>query len=120
MEKKESRNLAVGVKNIQQGDRDFKVRMYLVNESTGARKITGPSDEGISEPAPMDAKTLGSFVYNKGKFNLGVNQDQIMPIKYTAGTATETYVYEIVAYINETDTADYQEYSTKSFFITIV
>ena len=118
--KKESRNLAMGIRNTLQGGTDFKVRIYAINETTGERKKEVTASSGIYEPILNDEQ--GLFVYNKGKMTLGVNQDQVLPVKYSASTTVGTSIFEIVIFnYDATLTVPiYVEYSTKSFFITIV
>jgi hypothetical protein len=144
LSKKDTTNLAVGVRNTMQGQRDFTIRIYQVNEGTGKRQYTVADCNALSICEPSTNTQQGTYVYNKGSFKLGVNQDYIMPIKYTASTTTGTQVFEIVVFSqvdctklnqndcvgackwenenckkNATNVEAYEEYATKSFFITI-
>lgn len=116
IEKKDSKVLAVGVKNVKPNDLKFSITVFLINPSNGNREIV--------------ASTNGEFIFNKGVQSLEINDARVYPIKYTAPEGIGTRTFEITICDCGTSSApcatssgcsggaDY-EYDTKTFFLTV-
>ena len=121
IQKKDSKVLALGIKNTKSLASKYSIVIKTINTNDGLR----------SDPTEDD----GVFIYNKGLQPLGVNDARVIPVKYTAPTAVTTKTFEIVvcdcgdaaatpclAVSSTPEKAcddSTKEYDSKTFFITI-
>lgn len=102
LEKAKSKNLAVGVKNTAETSLQFRIDVVQIrNDGTET----------------TDFGSYGSFLYARGQQTLGVNQAEVYPIKFTAGTDSDTRIFEIR--IMDLSSGAPVEYASKTFFITV-
>ena len=115
--KKDSKVLALGIKNTKSIPSKFSVVIKLIDPDTGSR----------SDPSAGD----GAFIYNKGLQPLGVNDARVIPVKYTATTDVTTKTFDVVVCdcgngaLESCATGSkgcddtVKEFDSKTFFITI-
>lgn len=107
LNKGDSKQLAVGVKNTDEVPLKFKLKVNLVD--TGMDVI---SKETVKDNENFD---VGSFIWNEKIQTLEPTEANVYPIKFIGGKHAETYTFEIVI-----EREDGSVYATKSFFITIL
>jgi len=105
--KKDSKILAVGIKNTGSAADDFYLLLDVVSGVGGTNVNVGSS-------TPVSG--LGTFVWDEGSQPLGVNEANVYPIKFTSESTTGTTIIKATVAL---DTAGTQIYATKSFFITV-
>ena len=123
IQKKDSKILAVGVKNTKASQLNFQIILKTIDDAGVRQDITNLGDSPD-----------GDFIYNKGVQSLGVNEPRAYPIKYTAPVNVITKTFEIV--VCDCGTAatpctvsgpgvacdiasGATEYDSKTFFMTI-
>lgn len=107
LNKGDSKQLAVGVKNTDEVPLTFKLKVKLVD--TGS-DIT--SKETVKDTDNFD---IGEFIWNPTPQTLEPTEANVFPIKFVGGKHADTYTFEIII-----EREDGTIYATKSFFITIL
>jgi hypothetical protein len=122
--KKESKDLAVGIKNTNPGTLYYKLNLSLVLKDGDELSIRNRDAVIMS-----DKTNVGIFIWNPAEQKLDINAPRVEPIKFIAGSYPDTYIIKITA-IEVPYTPDLNdntklvrgtetEYDSKSFFLTI-
>ena len=108
LESKDSTVLGIGVKNVEEEDLKFKIKINFVamqgkKETINKEMVSGESDEFI-----------GSFIWVDGDLLLKPTEAKAYQIKYLAGNQAGTYLLKIII-----EKENGEVYAQKSFFVVI-
>lgn len=105
--KGESKQLTVGVKNLEEKELRFKIKIKFIESNIFVEnKVNVKDKEGFE---------IGKFIWDGTTQILGPTDTNVYPIKFIAGKHAETYTFQVVI-----EREDGTEYTVKSFFITIL
>lgn len=117
--KGESKQLSIGVKNMEETPLSFRLEIKLIE--------TGENAEDKEEIKDKDDYVIGKFIWDTSDQNLGPTESNVYPIKFIAGKHADTYTFQVIIKAvgggeagAATGIAAGEVYATKSFFITIL
>lgn len=105
--KGDSKQLSIGVKNLEEKDLKFIVKIKLIETETFV-----DNKEDVKDKVDY---AIGKFIWDASVQTLTPTESNVYPIKFIAGKHAETYTFQIVL-----TREDGTEYATKSFFITVL
>ncbi len=107
MGKKESKLIAIGVKNVNQGDLQYSIRIEPKGGAEGTDIFGGQSTDDISD----------NFLYIQDVEELGPTDTRVIPIRITSETSSGTGQFKLI--IQDVTTGTPIIYDSKTFFITV-
>jgi hypothetical protein len=100
-------DMAIGIKNTGDSSLTFKIVIEEQNPTTGEFTALTPK-----------TNTAGGFLWDNTDQTLSLGDSRVYGILFQAKVAKDTYLYKIT--IKKKVGADYTDYDSKSFFVTVV